>query len=184
VSEPVPSFGARFALAWRILFDAAFAARVVEARQPPRLSEAPLPAPEPVPEQPLPVAQPPSLEPALQLLGLLQREGRFVDFLKQDLASFGDAEIGAAARVVHEGCRRAVAQHLTIAPIRAEAEGAQVTVDAGYEVAAVKLTGNVKGSAPYRGVLRHRGWRAESIQLPRAVGDHDARVLAPAEIEL
>jgi Domain of unknown function (DUF2760) len=183
VSEPLPSFGARFALAWRILFDAAFAARVTGVSEPALPS---LPEPEPEPE---PVAkerreQPPNLEPALQLLGLLQREGRFVDFLKQELGGFGDAQIGAAARVVHEGCRRAVAEHLTIAPIRGEAEGAQVTVDVGYEAAAVKLTGNVKGNAPYRGVLRHRGWRAESIQLPRAVGDHDARVLAPAEIEL
>ncbi len=188
MNEPLPSFGTRFALAWRILFDARLAARVVKAGEPeaPQLPEPePIEAAKPAPEPVAPRAErPPSLDPALQLLSLLQREGRFVDFVKQELSTFGDAEIGAAARVVHDGCRRALAEHLTIAPIRGEREGAEVTLDAGYEVTSVKLTGNVKGSAPYRGVLRHRGWRAESIQLPRAVGDHDARVLAPAEIEL
>ncbi len=198
MTSPTPSFWARFVLAWssffRILFDADFAALVGRARESGRLPELEPAKPEPPappPPKPIAEAKPPAkteaerdVGPALQLLGLFQREGRLVDFLQQDLSSFGDAEIGAATRVVHEGCRRALTRHLKIAAIRGENEGSKVTLEAGYAPAQVKLTGNVAGSPPYRGVLRHRGWRAESIELPRAVGDHDASVLAPAEIEL
>jgi hypothetical protein len=198
VSSPNPSFWSRFVLAWssffRILFDADFAVLVSRARNVGRLPQlepakpepgrAPPPDPEPQSKLPPKAEVEPDVAPALQLLALFQREGRLVDFLQQDLTGFGDAEIGAATRVVHDGCKRALTRHVKVAPIRSEAEGAKVTLEAGYAPAQVKLTGNVGGSAPYRGVLRHRGWRAESIDLPRAVGYHDARVLAPAEIEL
>jgi hypothetical protein len=122
--------------------------------------------------------------PALQLLALLQREGRLVDFLQQDIASFPDAEIGVAARVVHEGCRKALRAHAELEPVRTEAEGARLTVPAGFRADEIKLVGDVKGQAPYSGVLRHRGWRAKTLRLPQIVGDHDAHVLAPAEVEL
>jgi hypothetical protein len=115
---------------------------------------------------------------------MFQREGRLVDFLEQDIATFGDAEIGAAARVVHDGCRKALRAHARIAPIRTEDEGVKVTLEAGFAPDEVKLTGDVKGSAPFHGVLRHRGWRAESVTLPTAAPGHDASVLAPAEIEM
>jgi hypothetical protein len=197
VTSPTPSFWTRFVLAWssffRILFDADFAALVGRARETGHLPELPAAKPEPAPPAPKPAAEskPPikaeaerDVGPALQLLGLFQREGRLVDFLQQDLSVFGDAEIGAATRVVHEGCRRALTRHVKVAPIRTEDEGTKITLEAGYAPAQIKLTGNVAGSPPYRGVLRHRGWRAESIDLPHAVGDHDAKVLAPAEIEL
>jgi hypothetical protein len=120
---------------------------------------------------------------ALQLLELLQREGRLVDFLQQDITSFGDAEIGAAARVVHEGCRKALAAHARISPVRHEAEGSRVTLEQ-LDPSAVKLTGNVTGSAPYTGTLTHRGWRAETLSLPQPLEGHDFFVLAPAEVEL
>ena len=198
MSSQTPSFWVRFVLAWssffRILFDADFAALVGRAREAgslpelepakPEPAKAPPPDPEPQTKPPPKVETERDVAPALQLLALFQREGRLVDFLQQDLTGFGDAEIGAATRVVHDGCKRALTRHVKVAPIRSEAEGAKVTLEAGYAPAQVKLTGNVAGSAPYRGVLRHRGWRAESIDLPRAVGDHDAHVLAPAEIEL
>lgn len=121
---------------------------------------------------------------ALLLLSLLQREGRFVDFLQQDVTNFDDTQVGAAARVVHEGCRRALETHLEIAPIRAEAEGEKTKLEAGYDVQAIKLVGNVSGKPPYKGVVQHRGWRALSLQLPNEVGAHDASVLAQAEVEL
>ena len=127
---------------------------------------------------------PADLTPALQLLGLLQREGRFIDFVEQDVAGFSDADIGAAARVVHEGCRRALRGHLTVEPVRSEAEGTRVTVPAGFPPAEVKLTGNVQGHGPYAGTLAHRGWRARALTLPTPMAGHDARVLAPAEVEL
>jgi len=123
-----------------------------------------------------------SNEAALQLLTLLQREGRFVDFVQQDLASFGDADIGAAARVVHEGCRRAMRSHARVVSVRTEAEGSPVTIERASEE--VKLVGNVAGSAPFRGVLRHKGWRVEELTLPTVVGTHDPRLVAPAELEL
>jgi hypothetical protein len=182
VTEPAElSFFARLWLAWlcffRVLFDGRFAARVEEAR-----SGRALPAPPP----PAPAAKPgsDSSTPALQLLSLLQREGRLVDFLQQDIAAFPDADVGVAARVVHEGCRRALHEHASIEPVRAEAEGASVKLDAGFDADAVKLVGDVKGEPPWSGTLRHRGWRATRLDLPRLVGEHDARVLAPAEVEL
>jgi len=124
------------------------------------------------------------MESALQLLALFQREGRLVDFLTQEIAPFADAEIGATARVVHEGCRKALLSHATLVPVRSEEEDAAVTLNAGFDPAEVKLTGNVKGAGPYRGVLRHRGWRAKELKLPAAVAGHDAAILCPAEVEL
>jgi hypothetical protein len=136
----------------------------------------PVPVPAPVPA--------PTPEPALQLLALFQREGRLVDFLEQDIASFDDAEIGAAARVVHDGCRKALRAHAKLAPVRTEEEGKRVTLEAGFRPAEVKLSGNVQGTAPYTGVLRHRGWRATELTLPTPVAGYEATVIAPAEVEL
>lgn len=121
---------------------------------------------------------------ALQLLGLLQREARFVDFLQEDVAPYSDAEIGAAARVVHEGCRRLLAEHFTIAPVRAEAEGSRITLPAGFDAAAVRLTGNVVGQAPFTGTLAHRGWQVSAVRLPQLTDARAAAVLAQAEVEL
>ncbi|HVY49682.1 MAG TPA: DUF2760 domain-containing protein [Minicystis sp.] len=192
------SFGTRFWFAWacffRVLFDGEFAARAYGVREAPAL---PPPSPEggqaspdasaeqaePEPARAAPAAEPRETA-ALQLLALLQREGRFVDFVQQDVAGHGDADIGAAARVVHEGCRKALRAHVTIEPVRAEDEGQKVTIPAGYDAAEVKLSGDVKGSGPHTGVLRHRGWRATDVKLPVPVKGHDARVLFPAEVEL
>ena len=124
------------------------------------------------------------MDAALQLLAILQREGRLVDFLEQDVAAFSDADVGAAARVVHDGCRKALHAHVTITPVRVEAEGSRVTVTEGVSDGAVKLTGDVKGSLPLTGTLRHRGWRASDMRLPTVVQAYDATVLAPAELEL
>jgi len=106
------------------------------------------------------------------VLAVLQREGRLIDFCEEDLAGFSDAQIGAAARTVHDGCRKALRSFLALEPVRAEAEGATVEVPAGFDPRAVRLTGNVAGRPPFRGVLRHHGWRAGKT------------VIAPAEVEL
>lgn len=121
---------------------------------------------------------------ALSLLALLQREGRFVDFVQQDMAAFGDDEIGAAARVVQAGCRKALAEHARIEPVRDEKEGDRVELKTGYDPSTVKLVGNVKGEPPFQGALLHRGWRAGKLSLPEPVTGHDVHVLAPAEVEL
>jgi hypothetical protein len=163
----------------RVLFDGAFAARVFGlARAPEKLAELGSSA-----VLASSSAPPVALDAALQLLGLLQREGRLIDFLQQDISAFPDADVGAAARVVHEGCQRALRGHARVASVRSELEGAEVTVLDG-DLSELKLTGNVTGTAPYRGVLRHRGWRIESLQLPTRVGSQDLTIVAPAEVEL
>jgi hypothetical protein len=162
---------------FRVFFDARFAGRLWSVREAPGLPSGSAP-------QPLAPAAPVIETAALQVLSLFQREGRLIDFLQQDIASFPDADVGAAARVVHEGCRKALQSHAQIAPVRSEAEGARVTLPAGFEAEEVKLVGDLKGSPPYTGVLRHRGWRADKLDLPRIVGKHDARILAPAEVEI
>jgi hypothetical protein len=176
----------RIWLSWvtsfRILFDGRFAANVLMLRDGQSSPEST--AALRIDAQAVPPAETASASAtaALQLLALLQREGRFVDFVQQDVASFGDADIGAAARVVHEGCRRAIRAHARVVSVRTEAEGASLTLERASED--VKLVGNVAGSAPFRGVLRHRGWRIEELTLPTVVGAHDPTLVAPAELEL
>lgn len=126
----------------------------------------------------------PDLSPALVLLGLLQEKGRLIDFLEQDIEAFDDAEIGAAVRVVHEGCRSVLRGHAQVEPVRSEEEESRVVVKEGMDTGAVKLTGDLSGEPPYQGVLRHRGWRVARLSLPTPVAGHDPRVVAPAEVEL
>ena len=140
----------------------------------------PAPAPAPAPT----VIKEATPDAALQLLGLLQRNARFVDFVEEDIAGYADADIGAAARIVHEGCRATLRDHFSIRPVRSESEGSRVTLPAGFDAAAVRLTGNVVGEAPFSGSLTHRGWRVEEVKLPQLVKTHDARIIAPAEVEL
>ncbi len=121
---------------------------------------------------------------ALQLLGLLQRQARFVDFVQEDVASYSDAEIGAAARVVHEGCRKVLAEHFALTPVRSEAEGTRVTLPAGFDASAVRVSGNVVGQPPFTGTLAHRGWQVAGVHLPELTDPQAARVLAQAEVEL
>ncbi len=121
---------------------------------------------------------------AYQLLGLLQREARFVDFVQEDVASYSDAEIGAASRVVHEGCRKVLREHFTLAPVRSEAEGSRVSLPAGFDATRNRVTGNVVGEPPFSGTLTHRGWLAGDARLPQLSDADVARVIAQAEIEL
>lgn len=170
---------------FRVLFDGVFARELKDGPKAlPPAPEPPLEAPKEKKKEKKEAPKPPTTEPALQLLALLQREGRFVDFLEEDVSSFADADIGAAARVVHAGCRKALREHLSLEPVRAENEGAKVTLEEGFPADQVKLTGNVSGKGPYTGTLRHRGWRAASLTLPTAVDGHDPRILAQAEVEL
>ncbi len=196
-----PGFITRlFLLSWvaffRTLFDGEFAAGVVRLRA--GLSALPPPRDEPKAKQTKPdkktdtktekkrdvVLREAGPEPALQLLALLQREGRFVDFIEEDMSSFSDAEIGGAARVVHDGCKKALAEHMPLEPVRTENEGASITLEKGFDASRVRVTGNVTGDPPYRGSLAHRGWRVTEVRLPKMVEGHDAKIIAPAEVEL
>lgn len=194
MNDPRPSLPSRIGLAFGTFFaligDAALAARVRSLRA----------GHEEVPPQAVPAAAPvsaPAARPAvaevvreatpdaaLQLLGLLQREARLLDFVEEDIAAYSDADIGAAARVVHDGCRKTLREHFTLRPVRDEAEGARITLEEGFDAAAVRLSGNVVGQAPFSGELTHRGWRITDVRLPRLADGHDARIVAPAEVEL
>jgi hypothetical protein len=136
------------------------------------------PAPEPV------VLKEATPDAALQLLGLLQKEARFIDFIKEDIAAYSDADIGVAARVVHEGCNKAINEHFTLATVRSEQEGSKITLPQGFDAATVRLTGNIVGQAPFTGTLVHKGWQVTGIRLPKLTSGHNAAIVAPAEVEL
>jgi len=121
---------------------------------------------------------------ALQLLTLLQQEARFIDFTQEDLAAYSDADIGAAARVVHEGSKKALATYFTLAAVRNEDEESRITLPAGFNASEVRLTGNVVGEAPFSGSLIHKGWKVTDIRLPKLAEGHDTSIIAPAEVEL
>jgi hypothetical protein len=176
-------FGARLALAFKLLFNGPLAGKLVAATDQPALPpKEPEPEPEPVVEEEAPAG--PDHTAALQLLALLQREARLIDFLMEPVTDFSDAEIGAAARVVHEGSKKVLDQYFTVGPVRTEEEGTKVTLESGFDARRNALTGNVTGEPPYTGELAHPGWEASEVKLPELNEGHDARVLAPAEIEL
>lgn len=181
------SFFGRVSLAvgtfFTILGNGEFAAGVKRLRDGEGFTPA-APATAPVAEAVAPVLKEASPVAALQLLGLLQRDARFVDFVEEDIARYSDTEIGAAARLVHDGCRAVLREHFTIRPVREEAEGSRVTLADGFDASAIRLTGNVVGSAPFHGSISHRGWKVEEVRLPRVAERHDATVIAPAEVEL
>ena len=159
---------------------AAEAARLREAK--PRETPA-VPRPQ-APAKPV-APPPPSDGPAVQMLAILQRQGRLIDFLQEDLGLYDDAQIGAAVRSIHEGCKQALTEHVKLEPIYQEPEGSSVVLQPGFDPNAVRLTGNVVGNPPFRGELRHRGWRVAKITLPQRVdGQAQELIVAPAEVEV
>ena len=191
MSQNPPSLSRRISLAFGsffgILSRPEFAAEVDRLRSGGSAPELPASLPEttapPVPAAP-PLAQEADPSAALHLLSLLQREARLIDFVEEDIAAYSDAEIGAAARVVHEGCRKVLREHVSLTPVRSESEGSRLTLPAGFDAVAVRLTGNVVGQAPFTGTLTHRGWRASDVRLPQWVEGRDAAIVAQAEVEL
>jgi Domain of unknown function (DUF2760) len=165
----VSRLGLGLRLLWRALGEGDFAQRA-EAL----LASAP---PEP-PKPPKPSAEP------IRFLLLLQREGRLVDFLTEDIQGFDDAQVGAAVREVHTKCQAALKDHLDMEPVIGKDEGATVEIPSGFDPSAVRLVGNVTGNPPFRGRLLHRGWRVKQIKLAPAPEGQDLFVLQPAEVEL
>lgn len=187
LSDAPLSFFRRLPLAFGAFFSTlgnpGFAAGVLALRQGPAPAPEPSAAPSPLAPAPV-VLKEASPEAALQLLALLQRDARLIDFTQEDLSSYSDADIGGAARVVHEGCSKVLREHFTLLPVRPEAEGTRLTLAQGFDARAIRLTGNVVGQAPFKGSLSHRGWRASDVRLPKLAEGHDATVLAQAEVEL
>ena len=185
MTNVAPSFFTRLALAFAVLGDGQLAARLQDLRNGVSApAPTPMAPPAPPAPPPAPVLKAATPDAALQLLSLLQREARFIDFIQEDVAAYSDAEIGGAARLVHSGCRKVLEEHFTLAPARPEAEGSRLVLEADFDTAAVRLTGNVVGEAPFRGTLRHRGWKVTDVRLPRTTDGHNPRFLAAAEVEL
>ena len=120
---------------------------------------------------------------AMQILSLLQRDGRLVDFLMEDIAAYGDAQVGAAVRDVHSGCAQSLRRYFTLRPVLEEDEGGSVSIEHGADPARIKIVGNTAGSLPIRGIVRHRGWEAMKIELPPLPATART-VIAPAEVEV
>jgi hypothetical protein len=121
---------------------------------------------------------------ALQILGILQRDGRLVDFLMEDISGASDDQIGAAVRSLQEQCRQALDRYVRLAPVIDGVEGSYTALPSS-DPAVVKLLGNVPPSGKVQGgTLRHRGWRAEKVELPAVRAGQKTDVIAPAEIEV
>lgn len=129
-----------------------------------------------------PVAE--SVDRAVQMLAILQRDGRLIDFLTEDISPYSDAQIGAAVRDLHQSCKQSLERYVKLEPVFASEEGQPVTVEAPVDTAAIKLIGNVTGQPPLRGTLRHRGWRASAVNLPPLPDAAGRSVVAPAEVEI
>jgi hypothetical protein len=136
-----------------------------------RLKEVERPAPE-------------TFDRAVQMLALLQRDGRLIDFLAENISAYADEQLGAAVRTIHETCRQVLDHYVKLEPILNSEEDQPVTVQAGFDSAAIKLLGNVAGEPPVRGLLRHKGWRVTEVNLPPLLQGVGRMVVAPAEVEL
>ena len=169
----------------RVVLEKVPAEMIPAAPAPEKPKPAEIQKPAEAPKAPAPVIVRESTpDAALQLLGLLQKEARFLDFIQEDIAGYKDDDIGVAARVVHEGCRKVLKQHFQLEPVRREAENTRLTLPKGFDPATVRVTGNIVGKPPFTGVLIHRGWRAARVDLPKIAEGHDVNIIAAAEVEL
>ena len=121
---------------------------------------------------------------ALAFLALLQREGRLLDFLRESIDDYEDSDIGAAVRDIHRGCRKVIEEHLAMEPVMPGEEEEEVTVPKGFDPGEIRLVGELSGAPPFKGVLRHHGWRVTRASLPTLSEGVDRHVLAPAEVEV
>jgi hypothetical protein len=121
---------------------------------------------------------------AVQMLALLQRDGRLIDILAENISPYPDAQLGAAVRTIHEACHKVLEHYVKLEPILNSEEDQPVTVQGGFDPAAIKLLGNVSGEPPIRGVLRHKGWQVKEVNLPPLPQGSGRMVIAPAEVEL
>ena len=140
------------------------------------------PTPAPAAPKPAPAAQP--SQGALQILAILQRDSRLIDFLMEDISAYPDDQVGAAVRDLHDQSRESLNRYLSLVPVIDGVEGSFTKLESN-DSSTVKLLGNVpaSGKAP-GGILRHKGWRAQKIELPPPPAGQSASVIAPAEVEI
>ena len=120
----------------------------------------------------------------LRMLALLQQSSRLIDFLKEDISAFDDAQVGAAVRKIHADSSKCLEELVTIRPVMEENEGAKINVAQGYDPTKIKVGGKVKGEPPYTGRLVHKGWKVHKRSLPKKVGDQNSEIIWPAEVEV
>ncbi len=135
-------------------------------------------------EIPAPAEKSPFDENVVHVISILQKKGRLIDFLQEDISSYEDVQIGAAVRSIHKGCLEAIKDNMNVEPVMKETEGSEVTVEEGFDPSAVRLTGNVVGPPPFKGVLRHNGWRVSTTTLPQLPENQDLSIIEPAEVEI
>ncbi len=124
----------------------------------------------------------PESSEALQLLALLQEEGRWIDFLQEDIDDYEDEQVGAAVRDIHNKSKKVLEQYFEVVPVLPGEEESETTVEEGFDPAEIKLVGKVTGKPPFQGILKHHGWRVKKINLPQE--KRDFSILTPAEVEL
>jgi hypothetical protein len=151
----------------RALRDPAFGAKVRPLLAPPEPEKPPKPSGEP-----------------LRLLAVLQRDSRFLDFFMDDLSAAADEQVLAFVKKMHPECQAAIKEHLVLEPVLAKEEEEKVEVPPGFDPSAIQLLGNVTGQPPFRGILRHRGWRVKEIKLAPPPAGQDEFVVQPAEVFL
>jgi hypothetical protein len=124
---------------------------------------------------------------ALILLALLQERGRFLDFVSEDISAYGDAQVAAASRVVHQGCKAVLDECLTLVPAHAGAEGDRITIDPAADPNRYRLQGKLAPQPPYSGVVVHRGWKTTRLALPRRTRPIDPageNIVAPVDVDV
>lgn len=121
---------------------------------------------------------------ALALLALLQREGRLIDFLRESLDDYEDSDIGATVRDIHRGCSKVLTEHIAMEPVMPGDEDDDVTVPKGFDPGEVRLIGEISGDPPFKGTMRHHGWRVTKASLPTLSDGMDRHIVAPAEVEV
>jgi Domain of unknown function (DUF2760) len=173
----IMGLGKRISYALRCFFSLLFRGEIPQdiAQQAARVTA---PAANPAP------GAPESFDRAIQMLALLQRDGRLIDFLLEDVGPYPDAQLGAAARAVHEDCRQVLDRYFRLEPVMASDEDQPVTVPPGFDPTSIKVVGNVTGAPPFRGLLRHRGWCVRQANLPSLPEGPGRSVVAPAEVEI
>ncbi|HET9528880.1 MAG TPA: DUF2760 domain-containing protein [Blastocatellia bacterium] len=171
------SFGKRFSYAFRSFF------KILSSGElPPDIAEelaGPSTGPPPQIDKPAD-----STDRAVQILAILQRDGRLIDFFTEDISPYSDAQIGAAVRDLHQSCKQTLERYVKLEPIIESEEGLRVTVQDPFDPASVKLIGNATGKPPLSGLLRHRGWRVSKVNLPPLPEGAGRSVIAPAEVEV
>lgn len=172
----------RISLAWRVLTSGVFAAKITQLLEEPTKIAPPV-AP-PTPAKPAAPVKPLRSD-AVTLLATLQREGRLIDFLKEPIDSYSDAQVGAAVRDIHRDCSAVLERQFGLRPVLDQAEGSTVNLGGNSKAGRIKLTGRVGDGTPASGTLVHHGWRVSKNELPVWTGDADsASIVAPAEVEV